>query len=482
MSEHNYKEVWQYAMDQIHDQYKNAGQETEFRLWFNMDYVEDTLSTITVAVASEFLWQSMINKGNIDKISKKICDLTGQSKIEINCIIKNSSVYNSSVSISSQTDENTIRPQEQKKESRVHASQPVHIGETVTDRPQKKHPQLQEDYTFDTFVPGDNSIYAYNASIAVAKNPGKAYNPILLYGGVGLGKTHLMESIGNYIYQQKGDKVKICYVSAESFTNEFTSSIGNRTIDKFKSKYRNLDVLLLDDIHFLQGKEMTQEELFHTFNALHDSNSQMVFTCDRPITELKGITERLSSRFSNGLCIDLQPPNYETRHAILLKKLEILGKTIPDDVIDYIAKNVVTNVRDLESALTKMIGYSELINKKLTIEIAQQQLRDTFSSPLSGTISIETIQKVVADHYGISVSDIKNKKRDRKFVIPRQIALYIARELTEYSFPELGNEFGGRDHTTAMHSYEKIESQLKTDSSLNSLIQLLIKNIKDYKK
>jgi len=473
MSEHNYKEVWQYAMDQIHEEYKNAGQETEFRLWFNMDYMEDTISTITVAVASDFLWQSMVSKGNIEKIVKKICNLTGQENIQIKCIIKNSSVTEKS--------ENVIK-EIAERETDKNVTIPVKNIPDEDIKSQKKHPQLQEDYTFDTFVPGDNSIYAYNASIAVAKNPGKAYNPILLYGGVGLGKTHLMESIGNYIYQQKEDKVKICYISAESFTNEFTTALLNNTTTKFKSKYRNLDVLLLDDIHFLQGKERTQEELFHTFNALHDNNSQMVFTCDRPITELKGLTDRLRTRFSNGLCIDLQPPDYETRHAILLKKLEIMGKNIPDDVIDYIAKNVVTNVRDLESALTKMIGYSELINKKLTIEIAQQQLRDTFSSPLSGTISIENVQKVVADHYQISVADIKSKKRDRKFVIPRQIALYIARELTEYSFPELGNEFGGRDHTTAMHSFEKIENQLKTDSSLNTLVQLLIKNIKDYKK
>lgn len=473
MGEHNYKDVWTYALNQIHEEYKKAGKETDFKLWYNMKYEEDTISTITVSVASEFLWQSMVSKGNVQRITDKIKDLTGQKNISLKHLVNNESVFSESRKDSS------IEAQADKKQngSQTSLSNHTHVKTEV-----KRHPQLYPNYTFETFIPGSNSDYAYNASIAAAKNPGKTYNPILLYGGVGLGKTHLMEAIGNYIYHDKGDKFKICYVPAETFTNEFTTAIGNKTIDKFKSKYRNLDVLLLDDIHFLQGKTQTQEELFHTFNALHDSSSQMVFTCDRPVTELKDMTDRLRSRFSNGLVVDLQPPDFETRYAILLKKLEILQKKIPEEVVSYIAKNVVTNVRDLESALTKMIGYSELINKNLTIEIAQEQLRDTFSSPMSGTITIDTVQKIVADHFNISISDIKSKKRDKKFVFPRQISLYIARELTEYSFPELGNEFGGRDHTTAMHSYEKIENMLKTDSSLNSLVQMLMRQVKDYKK
>lgn len=492
MSEQNYKEVWSYALNQLHEEYKNNSKETEFKLWFNMTYEEDTISTITVSVASEFLWKTMVSKGNIQKIAKKIAELTGQNNITIQHIVKNKQIFSGSENIEKENLASSFKPlknaeqiQSIEKNNHFNSSMSNTEPQTPVIRKNpvlKKHPQLLPNYTFETFIPGSNSDYAYNAAIAAAKNPGKVYNPILLYGGVGLGKTHLMESIGNYIYQEKGDSYKICYAPAETFTNEFTSSIVNKTTDKFKSKYRNLDVLLLDDIHFLQGKIQTQEELFHTFNALHDNNSQMVFTCDRPVTELKEMTDRLRSRFSNGLVVDLQPPDFETRHAILLKKLELMGKTIPDDVVAYIAKNVVTNVRDLESALTKMIGYSELINKNLTIEIAQQQLRDTFSSPLSGTITVDTIQKVIADFYKISISDIKSKKRDKKFVFPRQLALYISRELTEYSFSELGNEFGGRDHTTAMHSYEKIENMLKTDSSLNSTIQMLVRSIKDYKK
>ena len=296
-----------------------------------------------------------------------------------------------------------------------------------------------------------------------------------------------MQAIGNYIWKEKKGDVKICYISTENFMNEYTFAIRdtnpkNKTIEKFKSKYRNLDVLLLDDIQFLEKKEGLQQELFYTFESLFNNKKQMVFTCDRPITDIKGIEDRLRNRFTRGLSVDMKAPNYETRKAILQKKMSILNKHIPEDIIDYIAKNVQTNVRDLESCLTKMIGYSDLINKELTIDIAKDLLRDTFSQATTGAITIETIQKVVADHYNISLSDIKSKKRSKQFIVPRQIAIYLARELTEYSFPDLGNEFGGRDHTTAMHSYEKIEELIKTDSSLNSTIESLIREIKDYKK
>ena len=430
MSEHNYEEVWNYAMDQLHTEYKNKGLETEFKLWFNMKYVEDTISTITVSVASEFLWQTMISKGNVKKVEERIQNLTGQKNIKLKSKIIHSSI--SPLDEDSSTEKETVSEPIETPAKEVPATT-FSVPEIVSDtKKTANHPQLLENYTFETFVPGDNSMYAYSASQAAAKNPGRVYNPILLYGGSGLGKTHLMQSIGNYIYKEKGEKVKICYVSAESFTNEFISSLASKTTEKFKSKYRKLDVLLLDDIHFLQGKESTQEELFHTFNALHDKFSQMVFTCDRPITELKGITDRLRTRFSNGLCIDLQPPNYETRRAILIKKLQTQNKYVPDDIldksldseiVDYIAKNVLTNVRELESALTKILGYSELINKTPTIEIAQELLRDTISSPMSGNITIETIQKVVADQYNISLSDIKSKKRDKNLVVPHHITI-----------------------------------------------------------
>ena len=473
MSEQNYKAIWREALTQIEAEYKENGQETEFNLWYNMEYVEDENETITVSVPSDFMWSQMTERGNVKRVEEKILEISGQS-IKIKYILKKttSEIKKSLDAALSHKPAETISKKDDSSKKE----------ETI-----KKHELLNEDYTFDTFVSGDNNAFAYNVSLAISKNPGITYNPLLLYGGVGLGKTHLMQAIGNYIWKEKKGDVKICYISTENFMNEYTFAIRdtnpkNKTIEKFKSKYRNLDVLLLDDIQFLEKKEGLQQELFYTFESLFNNKKQMVFTCDRPITDIKGIEDRLRNRFTRGLSVDMKAPNYETRKAILQKKMSILNKHIPEDIIDYIAKNVQTNVRDLESCLTKMIGYSDLINKELTIDIAKDLLRDTFSQATTGAITIETIQKVVADHYNISLSDIKSKKRSKQFIVPRQIAIYLARELTEYSFPDLGNEFGGRDHTTAMHSYEKIEELIKTDSSLNSTIESLIREIKDYKK
>ncbi|MGI5058715.1 chromosomal replication initiator protein DnaA [Treponema pectinovorum] len=469
MSNQNYKEFFEEAINQIHKELNSAGREDEFLLWFNMEYLSDSLSLIKVSVSSEFMWVQMVKKGFVAKIEQKINELTGQS-IKLEHIVKEKKLEyteNSAKTQEKQIEHKKTIPTQNKKDSESN---------------QKKHPQLRDDFIFETFVPGENSVYAYNASMAAAKNPGNAYNPILIYGGVGLGKTHLMQGIGNYIYQNNDSKMKISYLSAESFTNEFTSSLKNQTIDLFKKKYRSLDVLLLDDIQFLEGKDGTQEELFHTFNSIYDRNGQIVFTSDRPIKEIKGFTERLSSRFSRGLNVDLQPPNYENRLAIIQKKLEIQKKQIPQDVIEYIAKNCQTNVRDIESCITKLIGYAELVGKPITVEIAQSQLRDTINNPYSGSITIEIIQKVVADHYNVSISDLKSKKKDRKYVTPRQISVYICCDLTEYSTTEIGNEFGGRDHTTIMHARDKIADLLKTDSSMNSTINLLIREVKDYKK
>ena len=472
MSSQNYKDFFEEAIKQIREEMNANNQSDEFTLWFNMDYVEDTLSQITVSVSSEFMWIQMNSKKYVQRLEDKINELTGQ-QISITHIVKNKQTV-------------SVPKKEPLPETKQTTTEPEIIHQVEkksgpTENSHKKHPQLNENFTFETFVPGENSIYAYNASISAAKNPGKAYNPILIYGGVGLGKTHLMQALGNLIYSNN-EKSKIAYTSAENFTNEFTASLKNQKIDNFKKKYRSLDVLLLDDIQFLEGKEGTQEELFHTFNSIYDKNGQIVFTSDRPIKELKGFTERISSRFSRGLNVDLQPPNYENRLAIIQKKLELLHKSIPQDVIEYIAKNCQTNVRDIESCITKSIGFAELVGKPLTVEIAQNQLRDTINDPYSGTITIENIQKVVAEHYNVSVADLKSKKKDRKFVIPRQISIFICCSLTEYSTTEIGNEFGGRDHTTIMHARDKVESLLKTDSSMNSTVNLLIRATKDFRK
>lgn len=473
MSEKNYEEAWEYTMQVLHDSYKSQKKEDEFKLWFNMNYVEDTIDTITVSVASTFLQQSMQRKGNFDIVLKKLKEITGQDNINLKVIVIKEEI--SDTKKASDEKNNPVENTEEKNSKKT--------SDTSDNKKTgfKKHQLLSEDFTFDTFIPGDNSRFAYNAAIAVANEPGKKYNPILFYGGSGLGKTHLMQAIGNYIYN-KNPKLKICYISAESFTNEFTDSIRTKKTQEFKNKYRGLDILLLDDIHFLQGKEQTQEELFYTFNALFEKKAQMVFTCDRPIREIKTMAERLVSRISGGMVIDLQPPNYETRYAILQKKIEMQNRFLEPEIIDYIARNVETNVRELESALDKVLGYEELIGKKLNLDIVKNQLRDIISSNSTENISLDVIQKVIADNYQISVADLKSKKRDKKYVVPRQIAIYIARELTEIAYTELGNEFGGKDHSTIMTAYKKIAEQIKIDSSLESKIQLYIREIKEYKK
>ena len=472
MAKELYKEAFQYAMTELKKEFKEKDNEEEFTIWFKMKYVEDSIDTITVSVVSNFMKTMLNTKGYFSLLQKKLKEITGQN-IEIKCII----VSDDSEKTKDDIPEKPLSSKESKTET-IEKTKPSDVEENKN----KKHPLLQENFTFDTFIPGDNSNFAYKASMAVAKNPGKQYNPILIYGGSGLGKTHLMQAIGNYIYSNGGEKLKIFYGSAESFTNEFTSSLTSKKTNQFKNKYRNLDVLLLDDIHFLDNKKGVQEELFYTFNALHEKQAQMVFTCDRPIKEVKNMTERLVSRLSNGLCIDITIPNYETRVAILNKKLELLGKKLNSEIVDYIAKNVETNVRELESALQQILAYADIIEQEPTLEMAKNQLKDILNSNSAQNISLDIIQKVVAENYQVSVSDLKSKKRDKKYVFPRQVAIFIARELTEISYSELGNEFGGKDHSTIMHAYEKIAEGIKLDSSLEAKISLLIREIKEFKK
>jgi chromosomal replication initiator protein len=315
--------------------------------------------------------------------------------------------------------------------------------------------------------------------MAIAKNPGTAYNPCLIYGGVGLGKTHLIQSVGNHV-KTHIPELKVAYVTAEAFTNEFIQAIGEKKLQPFKNKYRKVDILLIDDIHFLQGKESTQEELFHTFNDLYDSNKQMIFTCDRPVSELKKLAARLRSRFERGLNVDLQPPNYETRIAILKRKCEEHRYDISEDVLQFISRNVNTNVRDLEASLTKLIAYSKLLNKEITLKIAQDQLKDSYSLTREHSVAIETIQKAVAEYFNLSYIELRGKKRTRAVAVPRQIAMYIARNMTDYSTTEIGYDFGGRDHTTVMHACQKIESLIQTDPSIDNTIQKLMRTIKEY--
>lgn len=325
---------------------------------------------------------------------------------------------------------------------------------------------LNPAYTFDNFIPCENTQFAYNAAKAIAMHPGINYNPCLIYGGVGLGKTHLLESIGNYV-EAENPRKKVIYVTAETFTNDYINSLQEKNTSMFRIKYRKADILLIDDIHFLEAKVSTQEELFHTFNDLYESNKQIVFTCDRPISELKGFTDRLKSRFTRGLNLNLTAPDYETRVAILKKKCEERSVRINDSVLTYIAENIKTNVRDLEGSLTTLIAYSNLIKSQITLDIAQEQLKNIIATPMASEqdISIPSIVREVAAYFNVEVSDIKGKKRTAIIKDARNVAIFLTRRITQYSTTEIGNYFD-RDHSTITHSIDKVEKERKVNADL----------------
>ncbi|MBO5137026.1 MAG: chromosomal replication initiator protein DnaA [Spirochaetaceae bacterium] len=462
----DYKPFWEEALKQIEHEFISNKKESEFRLWFNITYVKSQGNKIVASVPSSYIKDQMQTRNYNLIIQDKIQEISGQDlELEITIVPKKRTE-----SIKNDSFENN--------ESNIYPT--VSTKKNITNtREKKQNPDLNPVYTFENFVSGDENQYVYNAALAASKNPGKSYNPLLIYGGVGLGKTHLMQAIGNKIYTDFG--MNIIYISAENFTNEFVLSIQNKTQNQFKAKYRKADVLLIDDIHFFQDKEGTQEELFHTFNALYENDKQLVFTCDRPVSELKNMTERLKSRFQRGINADIHMPKYEIRHAIINHKLNLMGKSLSSDIIDLIAQNIQTNVRDLEACLKTIVSYEELTSKPMTIDVAKTMLLNTFSQNTS-LVSIETIQKVVADYFGVSASEIKGKKRSKNIALPRHISFYLSREMTEYSTTEIGNEFGGKDHTTVMHACQKIEDLLNTDSSMVETIRILKKKIKECKK
>ncbi|WP_018131402.1 chromosomal replication initiator protein DnaA [Effusibacillus pohliae] len=335
---------------------------------------------------------------------------------------------------------------------------------------------LNPKYTFETFVIGAGNRFAHAAALAVAEAPAKAYNPFFIYGGVGLGKTHLMHAIGHYVLEHN-PTAKVVYISSEKFTNEFINAIQYNRTEDFRNKYRNIDVLLIDDIQFLAGKEQTQEEFFHTFNTLHEENKQIVISSDRPPKDIPTLEDRLRSRFEWGLITDIQPPDLETRVAILRKKAKADGLNIPNDVIMYIANKIDTNIRELEGALIRVVAFSSLINKDLNAELAAEALKDIISDNRPKTITIQEIQKVVSEHFDLRIEDFKAKKRTKAIAFPRQIAMYLARELTDFSLPRIGDEFGGRDHTTVIHAHEKISKELENNFSLRQTIEMLKEKI-----
>ncbi len=340
---------------------------------------------------------------------------------------------------------------------------------------------LNKHYTFENFVVGNSNKLAYAASMAVAKNPGTAYNPLYIYGGVGLGKTHLLQAISHYMLKHFSN-LKIIYTTTEKFTNEVIYAIQNarnnsQLIDRFHKQYRSVDVLLIDDIQFLAGKERTQEEFFHTFNALHDAGKQIIITSDCLPKEIATLQERLTTRFEWGLIADIQPPDFETRVAILKKKAQLENIKVSDEVIFYIAKNVFSNIRELEGALVRLVASASLKNEEITLPFAKGTLSDIIQTNKE-PITIKRIQKAVAKYFNIPEASLKEKKRSQNIAIPRQIAMYLSRELTDTSLPQIGNAFGGRDHTTVMYAYSKIKAESKKQETMKALIDDIIKMVK----
>lgn len=366
-------------------------------------------------------------------------------------------------------DVNPLEKQPLKQESAL--SGPAEM-ETEPIPPASKDLLFNPKNTFDTFVVGSNNSFAHAAALAVAKEPGKSYNPLFLYGGVGLGKTHLLHAIGQLVISHKRG-AKVAYVSSEKFTNEYIDAIQNNSLAKYRKKYRQVDVLLIDDVHFLSGKERIQEEFFHTFNALHEQHRQIVLTSDRPAGEIQGLEQRLVSRFEWGLVTDIQPPDIETRIAILRKKERAMGVTLPDEILHFLAERIRANVRRLEGALIRVASYASLTGKSVTIEISENLLKDVLQEEDRFAITLDVIQKKVAEHFDIRVSDMTSKRRPENIAMPRQVAMYLSRSLTDSSLNQIGEAFGGRDHGTVLHACRLVKDRMEVDAAVRDAVKHL---------
>lgn len=337
---------------------------------------------------------------------------------------------------------------------------------------------LNPKYTFDTFVVGGSNSFAHAYALKVAESPAEEVNPLFLYGGVGLGKTHLMHSIAHYILEHN-ENMKVLYVTSEAFTNELINIIRNdsQRVNDFRNKYRNIDVLLIDDIQFIIGKDRCQEEFFHTFNTLYESKKQIVISSDKPPKEMTTLEERLRTRFECGLAVDISSPEYETRMAILQKKTQIEGNDIDNDILDYIASNIVSNIRELEGAFNKVVAYSKISPLKMNLDLAKDVLKDTISPDSSSEVTCELITRIVAEHYNITPEDIYSKKKSQNIAIPRQIVMYLSRTLTDESFTNIGSLLGNRDHSTVLYGFEKIKSEIASNENMKNTIEVITKKI-----
>ncbi|ALC83203.1 MULTISPECIES: chromosomal replication initiator protein DnaA [Bacillus] len=442
----NISELWNKALEKIEGKLSKPSFET----WMKSTKAHSLQGdTMTITAPNEFA-RDWLNSRYLGLVAETIFDLTGE-ELAIKFVI----------------------PQNQE-EQNIAPKAP--IKNMPKDDEQSEFPQnmLNTKYTFDTFVIGSGNRFAHAASLAVAEAPAKAYNPLFIYGGVGLGKTHLMHAIGHYVLDHN-PSAKVVYLSSEKFTNEFINSIRDNKAVDFRNRYRNVDVLLIDDIQFLAGKEQTQEEFFHTFNALHDESKQIVISSDRPPKEIPTLEDRLRSRFEWGLITDITPPDLETRIAILRKKAKAEGLDIPNEVMLYIANQIDSNIRELEGALIRVVAYSSLINKDINADLAAEALKDIIPSSKPKVITIKDIQRIVGQQFNIKFEDFKAKKRTKSVAFPRQIAMYLSREMTDSSLPKIGEEFGGRDHTTVIHAHEKISKLLSNDE----LLQQQVKEIRE---
>ncbi len=453
--------LWSKAREYIR---KDLGNDQTFNIWFDpIKFVRATSDTIVLEVPNKF-FKGWLADRYMNLINSSVLKASGKG-LKIEFALKDSGAEEV-------LQKTTAEERKEKDKKEAKSFWPFSRDKQDV----AKEIGLNPKYTFESFVIGSSNRFAHAAALAISESPAKAYNPLFIYGGVGLGKTHLMHSIGQKVFQ-KFPKAKVLYISSEEFTNQLIGAIQNRTTVKFREKYRNVDILLIDDIHFIAGKESTQEEFFHTFNTLYDAHKQIVVSSDRSPKEIRALEERLVSRFEWGLVTDIQPPDFETRIAILKKKSEAESIIIPDDVFYFLGEKVKTNIRELEGALIRIVAYSKLIGKEISLDMVKEVLKDMI---LEGEkkVTIDLIQRKVSEYFDIKLSDMKAKRRSRAIAYPRQIAMYLARQLTDYSLPEIGDYFGGRDHATVIHAYEKIENDLKIKDGLRVLVDKLVNTIK----
>ena len=441
--------LWQEALDQL----KLSVNPQHFRTWIQpLKILSVDKDIIRVQVPNRFV---------LDWVQDNYCDLLIETLSQLGAV-----QYQIKLEIAP-------RKQRDISKKQVPATNTVTLPVAVENASIPIKSQLNPKYTFNTFVPGASNQFSHAAALAVANNPATTYNPLFIYGGVGLGKTHLVNAIGNHISEKNGN-LRVCYYTSEKFMNELINSLRYNKMDEFRNKFRSIDVLLIDDVQFIAGKERTQEEFFHTFNALYESHKQIVVTSDKFPKDIPGLEERLRSRFEWGLIADIQPPDVETRQAILKLKAEQNNILLPEDVGYFLSTSVSSNVRELEGYLIRIGAYSSLTSTQITLEMAKDVLKDILVEK-NKELSIEDIQKTVSNHFNIRVVDIKSSKRLKTLVTPRQVAMYLSRQLTSESFPEIGKRFGGKDHSTIIHAIKKVEQKMETDHQLRNIIENLKK-------